>query len=313
MPGIYSFLDDKNLIGEFYTTLEERFSGSWASRVGWMTPSDMELETYKWLGRSPQMREWIGERQAKQLEAYSYQLRNKEFESLLEIPKADMRRDKTSQHRIRIMELADIASDHWEDLLVSLINSNGLAYDGQNFFDTDHDLNPAATQKNEISATEIPSANVGSATAPTADEAAKIINEMTGYFMTLKDENGRAMNGRARSFMLMVSTMPLWAAFNHALGADNLTSGQTNVVSGLKRNGFTYDIVLRPDLTSATTKVRMFRTDGRLKPFILQDEVPITPDEEDPGITKKYVFFGVTATRNAGYGMWEQALSCTLS
>jgi hypothetical protein len=36
--------------------------------------------------------------------------------------------------------------------------------------------------------------------------------------------------------------------------------------------GYNFDVILNPNLTTATDKVYMFRTDAKLKPFILQEE-----------------------------------------
>ena len=49
-------------------------------------PSETRDETYACLGAVPSMREWIGEREAKNLSAYGYTIKNKDFELTVSVP-----------------------------------------------------------------------------------------------------------------------------------------------------------------------------------------------------------------------------------
>jgi hypothetical protein len=152
--------------------------------------------------------------------------------------------------------------NHWEDLIIDLINSNGLCYDGQNFFDTDHLWGDSGTQKNEITATEVPALDVTTATAPTPSEMAAAILGCTGHMLTFKDDKGRYVNGKARMFTVAVSTVPLMSSAVQAITANLLTGVVDNPLTGMKQAGFSYTVKMIPALTSATTKMRLFRTDG---------------------------------------------------
>jgi phage major head subunit gpT-like protein len=61
----------------------------------------------------------------------------------------------------------------------------------------------------------------------------------------------------------------------------------------------------------------MFRTDGELKPFILQQEQDIEYNllgrGSDYYFENKAIKLGVNASRGAGYGLWEHALQATFS
>jgi phage major head subunit gpT-like protein len=311
--------DDRNILGLYYAQYEERFQGSWANDVSlYNGDSDRAVEEYGLLGANPVMREWIGARQAGTINKNPYEIRNRKYESTLEIDGADLDRDKSGLLDANIGSFAsDSGADHWENLLIDLINSNGLCYDGQNFFDTDHLWGDSGTQKNEVTATEIPAADVGTATAPTPTEAAAVILQMAGYMMTIKNDKGRAMNGQARNFLIAVSTVSLYSAVAQAVTANMLTGVTDNPLMGLRQQGFNFVPKLIPTLTSATAKVRMFRTDGALKPFILQDEkgmeVQLLGRGSDFYFDTGKIKLGVDARRGAGYGLWEHALSCTLS
>ena len=47
--------------------------------------STAAVETYGWLGQIPGMKEWVGERNIKRLEAEAYMLRNKKFEDTVAV------------------------------------------------------------------------------------------------------------------------------------------------------------------------------------------------------------------------------------
>lgn len=310
------------IVGSFYKMLEDEFQNSWASRLGWLNSgSNQETETYKWLGDVPKYREWIGGRAATHPKTESYSIRNKLWEQTLEFPIDDLRRDKTGQIMVRIGELAQAGAAFWEDLLVTLINTDGLCYDGQNFFDTDHPVSESTsgstTAKNELTASEISVLNVGTATAPTPDEAAKIIQALVGHFMTFTGDRGHLLNAQAREFTIMVATGDMWGPFSTAVSAQYLTSGASNPLTGLNSRGYRFSVELVPTLTSSTDVVRIFRTDGKVRPFILQEEVSPTVTIIGAGSEEEFKnrrhLFGTSRVGNAGYGLWQHAIKATLS
>src|SRR3972149_253695 len=173
-------LGSRAIIGKFFAALEAAAGASWVRRIAMMMNSDQESETYKWLGMVPALREWIGGRQAKGFRENGVTIINKTWESTLEILVDWIRRDKTGQIAVRIAELAKRAVEHDAKLLSTIIangtgSTNGLCYDGQYFFDDDHSEGDSGTQKNLLTATEVPTLNVTTAAAPTPAEAAKAL------------------------------------------------------------------------------------------------------------------------------------------
>lgn len=312
------------IIGSFYEQLEDEWSKSWASQIGWLNSgSNQETETYKWLGNVPKFREWIGGRSASHPSVESYSIRNKLWEQTLEFSIDDLRRDKTGQIAIRIGELAQAGAAYWEDLLTALINANGLAYDGKDFFDDDHPVKEATTGsttvKNEITSTEVGALNVSTATAPTSVEAANIISGLVGHFMTFTNDQGHLLNAQARQFLLMVSTTNLWAPLVTAISQTTLTSGEANPVNGLKSMGYSFNVVLNPAASTMATDddILIFRTDAKLKPFILQEEygtkVSVIGAGSEEEFKNRRHLFGTERMGNAGYGLWQYAIRATLS
>jgi hypothetical protein len=310
------------IIGSFYEQLASEWKNSWASQLGWLNSgSTQETETYKWLGNVPKFREWIGGRQAGHPKVESYSIRNKLWEQTLEFSIDDLRRDKTGQIQLRIGELAQAGAAFWEDLLTTLINDDGLCYDGQNFFDTDHPVSESTTSSttayNEVAAGQVGVLDTVSTTVPTPDEAAKIIQALVGHFMTFTNDMGHLLNAQARKFLIMVSTSDLWGPLQTAISQPTLTSGASNPLMGLQSRGYSFDVVLNPSLTSSTSLIRIFRTDAKLKPFILQEEygtkVSVIGAGSEEEFKNRRHLFGTDRMGAAGYGLWQYAIKATLS
>ena len=307
----------RDIIGKFYAALAATAMG-WTSKIAMLIESDQPSEEYKWLGMAPAMREWIGARMLAALRDSGMLIRNKDFEASIVIPKKDIRRDKTGQIDIRINDLARRANAHWAKLLSTFIangtgQTSGLAYDGQYFFDTDHSEGDSGTQLNLLAAAQVPALDVTTATAPTPLEVSKAVLGVIAYMLSLKDDQGEPINEDAKGFLVMTSPV-LWPAFASAFSLPMLDSGASNILVNL--DGFTLEVVPNPRLTY-TTQFATFRTDAVAKPLIMQDEFGI--QSEFLGEGSDYAFdnnaykFGVQASRNVGYGMWQYAAHATLS
>ena len=282
------------------------------NRLSLEATSDQASEEYAWLGQVPKMSEWIGTRQLEKLRAANLIIKNVHFEASLNLAVKDLRRDKTPQIRTRISDLAESASQHMYELLVSLMN-NGAAtvcYDGDFFFDTDHDEGDSGNQSNDLalSATD--------AALPTQAEMAGLIIELLEALYGFKDDRGRAMNRTARSFVVVVP-VTYWgtaqaAVSNQILGA---ASG-ASVSSPLQSMPVQIEVVAEPDATAQT--IQLFRTDGRMKPFIAQTEQG-TMQLKSKAEGSEYEFdtdhhaHGVDVWHNAGYGLWQFAVLGTVT
>lgn len=315
--GRYAKITEKGLNGAFFLALETQLAAGVAGKVGAMYDSNEETETYRGLGTAPAMREWIGGRLERNVPVLEYVLRNRTFEQTLPVSVDDIRRDKTGQILRTVRGMGQRAGEHWDKLLYEA-DVAGLAtvcYDGQYFYDDDHEEGDSGVQKNLLTATEVPALDVTSATAPTADEMADILLGLITYMLGYKDDQGEPINGAARAFLAYVP-LNMWSATVHAITAENLSSGQTNKMKGFFEQGYRIDVV--PEARSATTTtMRLFRTDGELRPFILQEEFALQTTLIGSGSQEEFKnnrwLFGTKAIRAVGYGLWQRALHATLS
>jgi hypothetical protein len=314
--------DDRNVIGIFRNLYDLRFEGSWARRLSLFNgASDRESETYGIFGGFQKMREWVGPRQENATQQKSFPIANKLYESSLGIPIPMLDRDKTGLLDAYIGKYAGVVvMNHWEDLLISLINTAGstACYDGANFFSTSHQFGSETAQKNSVSSSEVPALDVTTPTAPTPTEMAQVILGLVGYMLTFKDDQGRYVNGNARKFVVAVSTPQLFASALQAISSNLLTGLVDNPLNGLKLGGFEFDVKQIPDLSSATSKVRVFREDdGTFPPFILQEEKPIQTNllgrTSEHAVKTNRILLALDGRRGAGYGEWMSAIEGTLS
>lgn len=308
----YSALSVKGFMGVLFMALESPIGADWADKIAATFSSNQESEIYRWLGSFPVMREWIGNRQSKGMPIYEHEIRNKLYECTVDFDKNDFRAEKSEQIRMRLGEAGQVPRQHRQELLSTLIEANGVAYDGQNFFDTDHTLGgDSGTHKNLLGIADYGQFNVEDASNPTPEEMAKAIVAAIQHFFTFLDNAGRPMNGSARRFQVMVPPN-MWGAAIQAVRGMLAAGGGTAL---LPTQDFTVEVVVNGYLTSAT-KFYVFRDDHPYKPFIIQEvfgpEVEFRGEGSDDAFYKHRYVFGIEITRGCGYGQWTHAVAVQL-
>ena len=93
-----------------------------------------------------------------------------------------------------------------------------------------------------------------------------------------------------------------------------IAAGQSNIIKNIQ--GFNFTLAVNPRLTSGA-KFYVFRADGQTKPFIRQEEEPITVSAIAEGseleFNERMHRYGVSAKRNVGYGYWQHACLVTFT
>ena len=110
-------------------------------------------ETYGWLGQFPQLREWLGERHVYGLEAHSFTIQNRDFESTVAVGRNDILDDRLGVFKPAFSEMGYLARQHPEELIMGLLAAgfSTTCYDGQNYFDTDHPVKAADGSESSVS------------------------------------------------------------------------------------------------------------------------------------------------------------------
>ena len=308
-------ITSRAVIGEFYRVLQLDEGAGWVNSLGMYFESDQASEQYAWLGDAPAMREWIGGRHAKGFRENNITIENKHFEATVEIALRHLRRDKTGQAMVRIGELAVRANTHWASLLSTLILNGGstVCYDGQFFFDTDHSEGDSGTQSNKINVdiSALPTEVHGVVSAPSVAEFQQSVLKAIAQIMSFKDDQGEPMNEMANEFIVEVPTSLAFVAIN-ALTVPRGTDLEEQNPLG----GFRVTPVTNARLNTWTDQFAVFRADGRVKPFIRQEEEGVNIKAKAEG--SEFEFdndahqYGIDSWREAGYGYWQHACHVTL-
>jgi hypothetical protein len=312
-----AILSSRAIIGMYYARLEANPGLAWVNDASNIFNSDQGSETYAFLGMSPAMREWIGGRQAKGLRANNLTIVNRHFEGTLEIAKKDARRDKTGQIVVRVNEFADQAQLHWASLLSQLLldGPTTVCYDGQYFFDTDHQEGDSPTQSNSISVdiSALPALVHGSVTAPSTEEMQQAILAGIAQILSLKDDRNQPMNESAQAFTVIVP-VGLFLVAAAAVSTIATAALQQNLNPNLIA-GLIVRVQMNPRLTW-TDKFTVMRTDSPIKGLIRQQETEVEIKAKAEG--SEYEFdndawqFGIDSWRNVGYGYWQRACLVTM-
>lgn len=309
-PDLFEYVTDTAVRALLIGALESGDNG-WVNNLAMPIDSNDAAEDLAWLGTPPALREFVGGRQAKELAEYHFDVRSKDYEGSLRMPKKSWIRDKTGQLQVRISQFADRVNDHPAKILSNLIlNAESTAcFDGQYFFDTDHVSKNSGSQSNDITAT------ASTAAAPTAAEYTKAITGAVQQIYKLKDDEGEPTNQMAKSFGIMVPVDHMGAALEATTSLLG-TNGGTNLLPSLQTRGLlSFEIIVNPRLTW-TTKFATFRLDGTVKPFVLmtdeamRDVFALGPESEYCRVNG-HCLAGVDWSGNVQYGDWTQAVLTT--
>ena len=128
----------------FNTLFNQAFTGvapMW-NQIAMRVPSSGRENTYAWLGAFPKMREWLGDRQVKNLTLSDYTIKNKKYEVTVEVDRSDIEDDAIGVYSPMMSEMGRAAAVHPDELVFALLalGISTVCYDGQYFFDTDHSV-----------------------------------------------------------------------------------------------------------------------------------------------------------------------------
>lgn len=280
-----------------------------------VVPSRGADESYAWIGDLPGMREWLGERKFKQLRAAGYVLPNKHWESSLEFERTIVDDDRYGVMRPAIMNLAVEARYHPDELLFMNVVNQGesqLCFDGQNFFDTDHEWGDSGVQSNIVNRT------IGSAAGPTVEEWKDALDQAVLRLLSFKNDQGKFLTRpTAGTLGNLICTVPLsqYAVANKALkqafaieqGANSSFAATTNVLLEVPK--------LMPIQYTGTASggndlaFDLYYTGGVMKPYVFQERERLRFQTRGFDTIEEKVIKAMTEARyNAGYLAWWAAV-----
>ena len=268
--------------------------------------SDGASENYAFPGMVGGMREWLSERDFKNITAARFSITNRKWESSIAFEKDDIEDDRLVFLDLSARDLAVEAESHPDELLFELvINGESTAcWDGQYFFDTDHSWQDSGTQDNDLTYT------AATSTTPTEAEFRGAFHQALNAMLRFKGPNGKYFNRptlKRVDDLLLVVPPELNEVANQAIKKTLVAGGETNIVLS------DATIIPCPHLTDAA-KFYMFRTNQAWKPFIFQKRQSLRSYmkgwEDGEAKDVKYM---VDARYNLGYLAWWNAVLTTFT
>jgi phage major head subunit gpT-like protein len=140
-------------LGISYNALYQQGLGqapSYFKRVATVVPSTTGSNEYGWLGKMPNVREWLGDRQVQNMSTFGYTIKNKDFELTIGVDRNDIEDDNLGIYGPMFQEMGYSAMGHMDSLTFGLLSAGftTACFDGQPFFSLEHpitDVNGAPT------------------------------------------------------------------------------------------------------------------------------------------------------------------------
>jgi len=307
-----------SLLQAFFTALDVQYQRGYQKRrtywqeYAWLSPSGTENKTYSWLAELPGMREWIGEKQVKNLSARAFQVVNKDFENTFGIDRNKIEDDEAGIYSQSAMLQGDVVA-RWPDDLVTaalIAGTTTLGYDGSFYFSNNHpvdvDDSTQGTYSNLLTGTALNQANYAAAKAA---------------MRSFKGESGKPL--QVLPTMMMVGPSLEQTALE-VTKAQNITrivqnvAATENVAAAAPTNVYYGDVtlVVNERLVDDTANAWYLFSTDRIKPFIFQQrKAPTRLQIIDP--TNPLVFnqrqyaYSVEARGNAAAGLPFLSIKCT--
>lgn len=267
--------------------------------------SDGSDEAYGGLGSMPGVREWLGDRQFKELRAGTFTITNKHWESSLLIKKTDIADDRMAMYGPLAEQLGQEAACHPDELFFETMvaGASTACFDGQNFFDTDHSWGDSGTQDNDLTYA------AATDTTPTSAEFRAAYHQARTAMLKFKNDQGKFLNRpttmQGKKLMVVVPPEMELAAYEGLTAT--ILSNNSNIVIDAP------EIVVSNHITNAAT-FYLFNVGSPLKPFVFQQREALsrmTKGLDD--IETKDVKFMTEARYNAGYLAWWTGVLTTFT
>lgn len=262
-------------------------------KIAMQTQSQSGETDYKWIGQMPRMKEWIGEREIRNLAGYSYPIKNKKFEDTIAVPREIIEDDQYGTYASLFEALGEVAAKHPETMVFNAMKS-GFAipcYDGKSFYSADH-----------------PTGN-GKETAGNLSDIAldkESFKQARTAMMNYRGDNGSSLHIVPNLLVVSPSNeeMADWI-----LKAD-YHNGTSNTLKGKA------EVLVSDELSDQPDFWFLLDTRRRIKPFIYQLREAIKlvariKDDDENVFMRDEFIWGASGRSNVGYSFWQMIYGST--
>jgi phage major head subunit gpT-like protein len=263
---------------------------TWYDKLATSIPSSSKSNTYGWVEKIGNLREWLGPRVALNLTSHEYIIKNKAFEMTVEVDRDDIEDDNLGLYTGMIMpELGEATRKHPDRLIADLLADNPDAYDGTAFFaTTGHSLGTHAYANSYNLALSADNFNTVWATM------ASIVGEdgrplgLQGNLLVVPPQLKKA------ALEIMNATMTA-----HVFGSNTAAAAADNVLKGWA------EVLVIPELASNPNRWYVLDSSRRIRPFVYQErrapQFVARDRPDDPRVFEMRKFtYGVDKRCNVG-------------
>jgi phage major head subunit gpT-like protein len=304
-----AMLVNRATLTAIFTNLKTTFNKAFdAAPSDWqmttmLVPSGSSQNDYKWLGRFPRMRKWLGDKVVKALASFSYTIVNDDYEATVAVDRNDIEDDNLGLYSTMAQDAGHSSKQLPDEIDADLKNGvfTSLCYDKQYFYDTDHPVGDG--KGGTVSVSNKLTKALSAATLADVEASYGVARH---GIMNFTDDEGRKLG-------LVPDILEVPPALEGVAGiiceANKLQDGSPNPYKG------TAKVKVNTRLTSAT--MWMLHVGNRpVKPFIYQERkkpvfVSQTSLEADDVFSRKTYKFGAEARAAGGYGLWQLSYGST--
>jgi phage major head subunit gpT-like protein len=253
--------------------------------------SNGAYEKMGWLGAMPQVQEWLGELNAKELNDFDFTIKNKDWAAAVPVNQNDLDDDQTGTIERIPGYLVERVMAHPEDLIISLLTggTSGLAYDGVAFFS---DASGVRVNDNLLAGTGVTLAQLEADLNAALVAMAKFVDDQ-GKVMNVKGDMIVCPKSLENKFNRLVNSQTDPTA--SAQGTFNPYSGKFTVIGDARLDG-----------TDANDWY-LLATGGQVRPFVFSMRKSAESMFEKKNGTKTWVA-SANYRGNAGYGLPQLAV-----
>ena len=271
------------------------------NQVAMLVPSSTASNDYGWLTEIPGAREWIGERELKNLSNATYNVVNQDFELTVSVKRNNIEDDNIGIYSPMFSALGESFAYSPDEIVFRLLK-NGFTekcYDGKAFFASNH----------KVGSKQPAQSNLGDG---------KLTRDRFRAALTVMQSQVRENGQPLRVFMGEGAQAPLLIVgpSNRALALE-IVGIQTLAAGGDNPDYKTATILVLPELTGAAAdNWFLLDTSKAVKPMILQRRqeqkfVAMDAETDENVFMRKEFRYGFDDRKAAGFAFWQLAYGST--
>lgn len=298
-------LVNKNSVQNLFVALKTVFNNAFSAaptvweKVAMKVPSNGSQSDYAWISKFPRMRQWIGEKNIKSLEAFRYSIVNDDWEATIEVDRNDIMDDQIGIYGPQAQMAGESAKQLPDEIVIGLANKamTTNCYDGQPFISASHPV-----RQEDSVVINVSNKGTKALSCATLAAAQASFGAARTAMRKLKDDEGRPLNITPNVLLVPVA---LGDTARALMTNERLDDGKPNPYRG------SAEVVEDARLTSDTAWF-LLDTTKAIKPFIYQERsapvfVQQTDASSDDVFNRKKFKFGAEARAAGGYGFWQLA------